>query len=985
MARRGADGLVLCRRPQRARVRASLATQARIEGLVRDFRRGEPLVPMFVLHAEESAGDERVNRILDDVHAVQADHGTRCAVLDPRAPGPEQPIGPGGDRVRAALLLQALDTPRAWGDSAWPRVPGVAYRRYRFPRLRLVHAIADAVREVDQQGEARVDPAAERRALAEQLARQRWRPRAAHRRNSLGERLSEAGTAGLLAAVLAVLTALLPLFEAPLAFSVACGFLMLLAVLYFVPVGRAPLLLWMRRESRWFLTTTFLLPVQGRQSYEAGLLHPFRSWRSVTDRAADVAGSLREGGNAQLQLHVLALLEDLRDAHRRWSGDLRGFKRLRPPVLFLRRADPHDGGIALLQAISDVRTVRSELDPLLVVASVDAADVAALDERRAPERAARRAPYDFADRLARLHEDWEGALRARQSPSSSGTVPWALRIAVPAAELEPPVQQVRWCERAAARPRAARVLWSAWAGTVVLGALAGLLISYQVGLADTYCRTGLLSADRDTGLLGRGKARECVGLSTGAVRFGAGLPPRKKGETPPWDLEDIEKLIAESNEKAGENAFTVVYAGPLSTADDSSSPVKGAEELAGVALAQDRFNADEGKTRMRVLVANGGVDMGHQTEMARRIVAYARRDPSVVGVVGLGRNMTDTGKAVGILREAQLPVVSGTNSSKDLPTRYRNWFSLAANDDWQARKLAVIAEQLADRVDTREGRVGERTTHTTVLLTRAEKGTRDQYAKDQAEAFARHLTTKDTGLDRPGPGLTYQVSNGKPAASVVDSACRAGDRRDPLVVLVAGRAEDLPPLTRRFGTVCAERAISVITGDDVSKAHFPSESLPANVTIYHSTLVDPWAWRDPTFYEEAQRFLPGVPEDIGPGDAALASGQTALAHDATWALAEAADRAEGRGPAETWVRLAKGEGTITKATGDIGFAGYPQAEGHGAQSMALWRVSRRAGDGRLESVLLCGIKAGPRDWTPHAGDCPIDKTAKQAERERGEG
>ncbi|WP_010290696.1 hypothetical protein [Streptomyces sp. SA3_actF] len=956
-----------------------MGIQARIEGLVRDFRGGEPLVPMFVLHAEESAGDERANRILDDVLAVQVDHGARCAVLDPRAPGPEQPIGPGGDRARAALLLQGIDTPRAWGDSEWPRMPGVPYRRYRFPRLRLVHAIADAVREVDQQGEARVDPAAERRALVEQLARQRWRPRAAHRRNSLGERLSEAGTAGLLAAVLAVLTALLPLFEAPIAFSVACGFLMLLAVLYFVPVGRAPLLLWMRRESRWFLTTTFLLPVQGRQSYEAGLLHPFRSWRSVTERAADVAGSLRDGGNAQLQLHVLALLEDLRDAHRRWSWDLRGFKRLRPPVLFLRRADASDGGIALLQAISDVRTVRSELDPLLVVASVDAADVEGLDERRVPDPVERPAPYDFADRLARLHEDWEGALRARQSPSSSGTVPWALRIAVPAAELEPPVQQVRWCERAAARPRAARVLWSAWAGIVVLGVAAGLLISYQADLADTYCRTGLFSADRDTELVGSGATRECIGLSTGAVRFGAGLPPAKKGDTPPWRLEDVEKRIADANAKAGAHAFTVVYAGPLSTADgDNSSPVKGAEELAGVALAQHRFNADEGKTKMRVLVANGGVDMGHQTEMARRIVAYARRDPSVVGVVGLGRNTTDTGKAVGILRDAQLPVVSGTNSSEALPGAYRNWYSLAANDDWQARKLAVIARQLAGRED----RAG-RDTRTTVLLTRSGPGTKDQYTKDQADAFRKHLTGGDTGLDKPSRELTYQVSGGKPAASVVDTACKVGDERDPLVVLVAGRAEDLPPLTRRFGTVCAGRDISVITGDDVSKAHFPQESLPANVTIYHSTLVDPWAWYDAAFYEEAQSFLPGIPEGIGPGDDALASGQTALAHDATWALAEAADKAEGRGPAETWFWLAKGEDTITKATGDIGFAHYPQAEGHGAQSMAMWRVSRSPEDGKLESVLLCGIKAGHEDWMPDAGDCPIDKTAEEAEKERG--
>ncbi|MFD0336515.1 hypothetical protein ACFQZ0_31300 [Streptomyces erythrogriseus] len=76
---------------------------------------------------------------------------------------------------------------------------------------------------------------------------------------------------------------------------------------------------------------------------------------------------------------MLALFEDLRDNHRRVSWDLRGLKRTRPPVLILRQVSRENGGIELIRAVSDVRSRRSELDPLLIVAGVAAHDAPLLD------------------------------------------------------------------------------------------------------------------------------------------------------------------------------------------------------------------------------------------------------------------------------------------------------------------------------------------------------------------------------------------------------------------------------------------------------------------------------------------------------------------------------------------------------------------------------------------------------------------------------
>ncbi len=109
------------------------------------------------------------------------------------------------------------------------------------------------------------------------------------------------------------------------------------------------------------------------------LLRPVRSWRAIAARAYDVAEAMREGGVFPLQLYVLALFEDLRDNHRRASWDLRGLKRTRPPVLILRQVSRENGGIELIKAVSDVRSRRSELDPLLIVAGVAAVDAPLLD------------------------------------------------------------------------------------------------------------------------------------------------------------------------------------------------------------------------------------------------------------------------------------------------------------------------------------------------------------------------------------------------------------------------------------------------------------------------------------------------------------------------------------------------------------------------------------------------------------------------------
>ncbi|MFF3754633.1 ABC transporter substrate-binding protein [Streptomyces sp. NPDC002018] len=955
---------------------AGIDVQAHIETLIHDFRTSDPLMPVIVLHAEESSQDERVGRLVEELRAGQEAHGTRFAV-PPRAS--EEAAEP----VRAAHLVQKLGEPRRW-DS-----PGALYRRYAFPRLRLVRAIEEAVRELDRDGPppSPTTPDAEReqeQRLLDQLAKQRWRPRTGSRWRA-GPSLFD--TAHVLpASVVAGLAVLLASVDLWVALAAVLGILALLTALNYWLPGRAPIFLWLRRESRWFLTTTFLLPVSGQQPSEVRLLHPLRSWRAIAARANDVADSLREGGQAQLQLHVLALLEDLRDNHRRRSWDLRGLKRIRPPMLFLPGADEQGGGFALIKAVSDVRSVRSELDPLLLVASVAKDEVRLLDQSHSahPAHPAAQVSDGLRDSIRRAHQEWEHGLRAGQSPSRSGAVPWELRIALPTEELRRLEEQRRWCTRAPSRPALARLVWS-----LPVVSLAGLLIVGSLGyswwnLQDRYCSAGVLTANHDTELVkGVGGTDECIGIATGGVRFaheGEAGDTGTADDAVPWTLGQMEDRIHAENariEKEHKGSYvTVVYAGPLSTSPEAGRPpVKGTEELAGVYLAQAAINR-KNSVKLRVLPANGGLDMSRQRTMADRIAAYAEKDPTVVGVVGLGRDLKTSLATVERLVEAGLPVVSGTNSAAYLPRQMPNWFSLAAPDNWQADQLGILVRQLRT-----EGRP-----QSAAVLARDTRGSDDLYTDEQAY-YGRRMLTREGFTTRE---LRYQVSvETASLENQVEKLCEQGD--PPSVIYFAGRTEDVGPLMTELSSRCGDREIAVITGDDLSKANFErGEPMAQKVTLYHASLADLETPAGGTlFYTDAEEYLPGLDgEDVSYTSPFLRNGQTALSHDATRALYEAASRSrsqkpqrpltEGasRGPsrepqnrATTWVNL-RTVSLKNMATGTIDFTRAPvygDREGHG---IALVRV-RKGDDGAVVSTKLCARPAGNLAALTEEG-CAID-------------
>ncbi|MFC6929600.1 hypothetical protein ACFQHO_04020 [Actinomadura yumaensis] len=297
-----------------------------------------------------------------------------------------------------------------------------------------------------------------------------------------------------------------------------------------------------------------------------------------------------------LQLKTFALLEDVRDNYRKASFGLRGFKRTAPPVAFLAGITPDNGGFDVVTALSDIRSRRSELHPLLVIASVGRDSVAALDAlTQSPD--GRLAPQV-------RYERWRTSLGTAQGPSQEVALPWLLRVPVAGdpAGGDAPAPRVRrrprWTWVWSVRSLAASVLVFAAAATYV-----------QSDLRSTYCTVGLpFTWNADTRLQTNDNGtRECVGVSTGGVRFerraksigldGRDHVPSGSNTGASLTLADLQSRIKSENDavaRSGEPYVTIVHAGVFTaSAGQGELTLSSVRELAGAYLAQLRTNRVE--------------------------------------------------------------------------------------------------------------------------------------------------------------------------------------------------------------------------------------------------------------------------------------------------------------------------------------------------------------------------------------------------------
>ncbi|WP_411078984.1 ABC transporter substrate-binding protein [Streptomyces sp. cmx-18-6] len=919
--------------------------------LIGEYRKNRPVMPLVVIKAEDTSDEFDVDGRVEDIVRL-----LYRANADPTRRVPVQLLaGHGTAPYTAALDMVRKLSAKSWGSTQ--------YKPFAFPRSRLLGAIEQATATVlDQSGEDAAESREER--ILEQLSRLRWRadrPRRGNWWEPLTDSVRPETFIG--ASFITLLSVLLGEVDWLLMLLV-----MLLALFGLAVVGlmtrAAPPLLWLRRASRWFATTSSLAASStGLPSDGWSWLSPSGSWDVIRMRAAAVAGRVAEAGAGDeqarrfhLELRVQALLEDLRDNYRPRALDWRRAKRTVPPMVFLPRATQDNGGILLINAINNVRSRRSEVDPLLLLAALPAAEV--MRHTPPPELPGANAPFRSSG-ARDLYKDWVADLSLGQTPAAAASLAWVLQLPLTPAKLDREAVHPRLSTNRVPRTWARWVMSREGAVLVVVGSLLGAFL-WAGHWRDTYCYGPLTDRSTDAIWAGPAKDRECVGVATvPEVRFARGNGLELHGAGKGITFERIEQAIREENaDIEPDDAYvTVVYAGPLTSAgNDRRATRKGLEELTGVYLHQQAVNKTVRRSvRLRVLTANTGQDMLHQLTAVQKIIEVARRDPTVVGVVGLGRNTDESDDAAALLRTAGLPLVNTTNSSSDLPRLYPNYFGLAATDEEQTYALGLIAGQIARKLER---------PHAVVLSRRTGNGDKDRYTDEQRAAGRKMLRGSGFSVGRD---VEYDLAGGASLNAPLTTVCQA--ERAPDALYFAGRVEDVRTLMRGLSetTGCSDRAMTVFTGDDLTKDTFSdSASIATNVTLYHSSLAPLNRGKNLGFYGDAHRTLrelrpdeKAVPLVAGrPAyeDELFASGQTVISYSATAALYDAAARGDARrSAAETWATLHTVD-LNNMPTGTISFSRAKSSVSDNVHGLNIVKVVRPGPS--AERTVVCGKPAG---------------------------
>ncbi len=549
-----------------------------MQQLIDRYRVNRPVMPLVVAQAADAGAgpeiDARVEQLVHQVHRANALRRVPVRLLD----------GAGATPYEAAL-----DMVRTLSEKPWETRENTQYKNFAFPRSRLLGAIEQATVTVVEQSGGNPSEVREERIL-EQLSRLRWRSGRPHGGRSHGAtrwdalRQSVRPETFVGALFIALLSVLLGEIDWLLTALVAAAALIGLAVVG-VASRAAPPLLWLRRASRWFATTSSLAASStGYPSDGWSWFSPSGSWRVIRARAAAVAERVADAGAGDeharqfhLELRVQALLEDLRHNYRPHSLDWRRSKRTVPPVVFLPRATQDNGGILLINAINNVRSRRSEVDPLLLLASLPASEIMRHTRRcrrsgrvrgRRPVRPGR-GPVTSAG----------GRSESRPVAGGGGDLAWVLRLPLSTEKLTHEHAHAQLVTHRVRRTWAWWVMSRATIAVAVVGSLLGAFL-WAGHWRDTYCHGPLTDRNTDAIWQGPDGDRECVGVATAPeVLFAEGNDLELNGAGKGITFERIEQAIREENDdiEAGDAYVTVVYAGPLTaTGKDSGGDPQGA-------------------------------------------------------------------------------------------------------------------------------------------------------------------------------------------------------------------------------------------------------------------------------------------------------------------------------------------------------------------------------------------------------------------------
>jgi hypothetical protein len=439
--------------------------------------------------------------------------------------------------------------------------------------------------------------------------------------------------------------------------------------------GWAPVL---SRQYRWFLRQQYLSPEVsgGFVSFAARLTKG--QW--VLEDKEQVA-----------RLLISSFLEDLRRAYRWRPWRLWRVRRMTYVTLLLDNITRTNGGYATLRLINEVRNDLGRFDPLLVIS---ASHKVPLDAGAVPGRPQYEAAY-----TAEAYQHWQNSLFADRR--AHDITAWYLPLSIPGApsesERHQTEQQIGSFDGYQLARTTARPPW--WSSRILrMGAVLVLLGGLATGYTTwSHAHCGGWTRFPTSSALLEWTGTECIGITNGSYDI---FQPSDQS------TQRVEHVILTQNHQAEQAHtahperpyITLVYVNSFTSSTDSADGLTSAREaLEGVAVAQQRQLLAQGSTDpiARVLIANAGQGMRQGATLARQLGHLATKDPTMVGVVGLGVSVQPTVDTISALSNIGLPMVAPTLSADSLINDHPLYFQVSPQNIREAAVAAAWADHQA--------------------------------------------------------------------------------------------------------------------------------------------------------------------------------------------------------------------------------------------------------------------------------------------------
>ena len=441
-------------------------------------------------------------------------------------------------------------------------------------------------------------------------------------------------------------------------------------LLTLLAVWHRPVRVWLwcllGREPKWLMRQPYMVP--GHSTSFVGFAERLtRSGRS-------------EESSEQLEkLLVHAFLQDLRAEYRPRGMRLRRWRRTSYVPVLLDNVSRENGGWRLLQLINDIRNESTEHDPLLIVATV-------------AEKPADMPVSVSVDKAQEAFKAWGERLPAQRETLRPDARFIFLQLSGSEGDGEnPPV-----VFEARRPPLLARKLVFV---PLVVAVLTATVLVGGDGLYVRWRHDCLPSFSPGVELRWLNDTKACVGYSDNPARVFGGDVRLVAAQRAVFEHNEIARRLREENPQRP--LVTLVYFADLShSAASPGTDSSLAEELEGLLLRQRQQNhKDQWKPLLRVIVANGGDRMaGAVTVVEELLTPLVQDDPTVLGVVGMGLTVPETERAIAVLGDLGVPVVTTTLTSESLPGLSPLYFQMAPGNRVQAQLLAAYAAHLGRAV-----------------------------------------------------------------------------------------------------------------------------------------------------------------------------------------------------------------------------------------------------------------------------------------------